>query len=82
MVFCGCGRRMFGGERHNRPYYLCWPRDNNRGRPDKYEGHPRTVYLREDAVLDAVCQRTRKNLGGWTVRPAPAGDPGSRPRRH
>ncbi|MGP4018814.1 recombinase family protein [Saccharopolyspora sp. 5N708] len=54
MVFCGCGRRMFGGQRHNKPYYLCWPRNNNRGRPDKYDGHPKTVYLREDHVLDAV----------------------------
>lgn len=45
---------MFGGQRHNKPYYLCWPRNNNRGRPDKYEGHPKTVYLREDHVLDAV----------------------------
>ncbi|WP_236793284.1 recombinase family protein [Amycolatopsis sp. GM8] len=54
MVFCGCGRRMFGGERHNAAYYLCWPRNNNRGRPDKHAGHPKTVYLREDALLDAV----------------------------
>lgn len=53
MVFCGCGRRMFGGQRH-KPSYLCWPRNNNRGRPDRYEGHPKTVYLREDHVLDAV----------------------------
>lgn len=54
MVFCGCGRRMFGGHRHNSAYYLCWPRNNNRGRPDKYAGHPKAVYLREDAITDAV----------------------------
>ncbi|GDY33904.1 recombinase family protein [Gandjariella thermophila] len=54
MVFCGCGRRMFGNHRHNSAYYMCWPRNNNRGRPDKYAGHPKAVYLREDAILDAV----------------------------
>ncbi len=54
MVFCGCGRRMSGTHRHDTPYYLCWPRGNNRGRPDKYVGHPKAVYLREDAVSDAI----------------------------
>lgn len=54
MVFCGCGRRMFGTHRHNTPYYLCWPRGNNRGRPDKYVGHPKAIYLREDSVSDAI----------------------------
>ena len=54
MVFCGCGRRMFGNHRHERVYYMCWPRNNNRGRADKYEGHPKAVYIREDDVLDAV----------------------------
>jgi site-specific DNA recombinase len=46
MVFCGCGRRAFGNHRHNRAYYMCWPRNNNRGRPDKYAGHPKAVYIR------------------------------------
>jgi site-specific DNA recombinase len=54
MVFCRCGRRMFGNHRHARTYYTCWPRNNNRGRPDTYTGHPKTVYLREDPLLDAV----------------------------
>ena len=27
---------------------------NNRGRPDAYAGHPKSVYLREDALLEAV----------------------------
>jgi site-specific DNA recombinase len=54
MVFCGCGRRMFGNFRHEHTYYTCWPRHNNRGRADNYEGHPKAVYLREDAVMDAV----------------------------
>jgi DNA invertase Pin-like site-specific DNA recombinase len=54
MIFDGCGRRMFGTHRHKAAYYLCWPRNNNRGRPDKYAGHAKAVYIREDAVLDAV----------------------------
>ncbi|WP_255375868.1 zinc ribbon domain-containing protein [Saccharomonospora sp. CUA-673] len=54
MVLCACGRRMFGNQRRNSAYYMCWPRNNNRGRPDTYAGHPKTVYLREDAILDAV----------------------------
>jgi DNA invertase Pin-like site-specific DNA recombinase len=54
MVFCGCGRRMFGNHRHDSGYYMCYPRSNNRGRPDKYTGHPKAVYLREDAILDAI----------------------------
>jgi site-specific DNA recombinase len=45
---------MSGCKRHRRAYYSCWPRGNNRGRPDKHEGHTKAVYLREDAVLDAV----------------------------
>jgi DNA invertase Pin-like site-specific DNA recombinase len=56
IVFCGCGRRMFGNHRHNAAYYMCWPRNNNRGRPDKYAGHPKATYIREDAVLDAVAR--------------------------
>ncbi len=54
MLLHGCNRRMFGTTRHGDTYYLCWPTGNNRGRPDKYAGHPKTVYIREDAVLDAV----------------------------
>jgi site-specific DNA recombinase len=54
MVFSSCGRRMFGNNRHNTTYYMCWPRSNNRGRPDKYAGHPKAAYLRERGVLDAL----------------------------
>ncbi len=54
MVFCGCGRRMYGNHRHNRAYYMCWPKNNNRGRPDTYAGHAKAIYLREEALLDAV----------------------------
>ncbi|GLZ43803.1 hypothetical protein Acsp05_74270 [Actinokineospora sp. NBRC 105648] len=45
---------MNGNVRHQSAYYMCWPKNNNRGRPDKYAGHPKAVYLWEDAVLDAV----------------------------
>ncbi len=54
LVFHGCGRRMSGNHRHNSVYYMCHPRANNRGRPDKYAGHEKAAYIREDAVLDAV----------------------------
>lgn len=53
MVFCGCGRRMFGNHRHDRAYYICWPRNNNRGRADKYEGHPKAVSGVDDRAAQA-----------------------------
>ncbi len=74
MMFCACERRMFGGERHSKPYYLCWPRNNNRGRPDKYEGHPKTVYLREDHVLDAVSRFFAERVFGPNRRELLAAD--------
>ncbi len=54
ILFCGCTRRMDGGIRPGGIYYRCWPRGNNRGRADNYADHPKTVYVREDAILDAV----------------------------
>jgi hypothetical protein len=54
MVFCGCGRRMFGTHHHGITYYLCWPRSNNRGRPNEHAGQRKAVYLREDAILEAI----------------------------
>ena len=54
-VVCDCGRRMMG--HHHKlgyTYYRCYPLSNNRGRPDKYAGHPRTVYVREDAITTTV----------------------------
>ncbi len=55
-LHCECSRRMQGAPRRGHVYYQCWPRGNNRGRPDAYAGHPKTIYIREDAVLDAVSQ--------------------------
>ncbi len=54
MVVHGCGRRMYGNHRHHSTYCMCHPLSNNRGRPDKYAGHEKAAYIREDAVLDAV----------------------------
>lgn len=57
---CWCGRRMNGNQRRNRrhphgyTYYQCWPRANNRGRADRY--HRQAVYIREDALLDALAR--------------------------
>ncbi|GAB3391532.1 hypothetical protein GCM10027360_81850 [Amycolatopsis echigonensis] len=56
LIFCSCGRRMFGAQRPRFAYYVCHPLNNNRGRADKYAGHRKTVYVREDAVADAVAQ--------------------------
>ena len=53
-VLCGCERRMSGNRRPNRTYYSCWPQGNNRGAPPPYPGHPRTVYVREDLLLQAL----------------------------
>lgn len=53
-VLCDCGRRMIGNVRHGRTYYRCHPETNNQGRPDRYVGHPATIYMREDLILDVV----------------------------
>lgn len=74
MVFCGCGRRMFGNHRHNRAYYMCWPKSNNRGRPDTYTGHPKAVYLPEQAILSAVAQFLTDRLFGPRRREILAAD--------
>ncbi len=74
MLFCACGRRMYGNQRHHAAYYTCWPKNNNRGRPDKYAGHPKAVYLREDAVLDAVSGFFADRVFGRQRRPILAAD--------
>ncbi|MFG2374396.1 hypothetical protein ACGFY9_23300 [Streptomyces sp. NPDC048504] len=58
-VLCGmllhaCNRRMFGKHRKGITNYCCQPRANNRGRPDTYTGRPKTAYIREDLLLDAL----------------------------
>jgi site-specific DNA recombinase len=42
--------------RHGITYYRCHPENNNRGRPDKYAGHPATIYMREDLIMTQVNQ--------------------------
>ncbi|TGA95460.1 recombinase family protein [Streptomyces sp. MZ04] len=54
MIHCACGRRLFGNHRHRTTYYTCWPRANNRGRPDVYAGHPKTLYINEADLLEAI----------------------------
>ncbi|WP_248812808.1 zinc ribbon domain-containing protein [Frankia sp. AgPm24] len=56
MIHCTCGRRMFGAVREPSPavWYLCWPRANNRGRDDRFAGHPKSVRIREDILEAAV----------------------------
>ncbi|WP_322769137.1 recombinase family protein, partial [Frankia sp. Cr1] len=56
MIFCAYGRCMIGYiSRPGAPVsYICWPKGNNRGREDKLAGHPKTVRIREDVLLNAV----------------------------
>lgn len=68
LLRCGCGRRMQGVQRHGTPYYTCWPRGNNRGRPDKYEGHAKAIYIREDSLLDAITRFYADRVFGVTRR--------------
>lgn len=54
MVMCPCGRRLQGNQRHKVTYYVCWPRGNNRGRPDAYAPHPKARYVNERALMKAA----------------------------
>jgi hypothetical protein len=47
---------------------MCTPRNNNRGRPDKYADHPKTIYIREDALMDAVSRFFADRLFGASRR--------------
>ncbi|MEU9120122.1 recombinase family protein [Streptomyces sp. NPDC048506] len=53
-VLCACGRRLHGNRRKGITYYTCWPRANNRGRPDTYAQHPKGRYVSEATLLRAV----------------------------
>ncbi|MFF4502998.1 recombinase family protein [Streptomyces sp. NPDC001401] len=53
-VHCFCHRRMRGLVQKRLTYYQCWPKGNNRGRPQAFADHPKTVYIRETALIDAV----------------------------
>ncbi|MEV0225220.1 hypothetical protein [Streptomyces sp. NPDC050704] len=58
MLLHACNRRMFGKRRKGITNDCCQPRANNRGRPDTYAGHPKTTYIREDLLLDALAAST------------------------
>lgn len=55
-VHCGvCAQRMFGKTRHGRAYYSCYPANNNADRLSLYPAdHPRAIYVREDALTEAL----------------------------
>jgi DNA invertase Pin-like site-specific DNA recombinase len=55
-VLCGlCDQRMFGKTRRGRAYYSCYPANNNADRLDRYPPeHPKSVYVREDALVEAL----------------------------
>lgn len=55
-VFCDlCGMRMFGKTRSGLAYYACYPRLNHGpGAEREYPDHPRSVYVREDPILQGI----------------------------
>ncbi len=57
-VICGmCGRRMFGKARKHRTYYVCVPALNHAGKvAERFPGHPTSIWVREDPLLDAVAE--------------------------
>jgi len=61
----GCGPRMLGNARPTRAYYTCWPKGTNRGRSETTNtGHPKSVYIREDLILQAVSDFLADRLFG------------------
>lgn len=55
-VICDlCDRRMFGKTRRHLAYYACEPdHRHHAGRSGWYPGHPSSLWVREDLLLDAV----------------------------
>jgi len=49
-----CNKRMFGKTRQQYTYYTCQLQLDRVGDPESYAGHPRSVYVREDALLELV----------------------------
>jgi len=49
-----CDKRMFGKTRRELAYYTCQPQLDRVGNPQDYADHPRSVYVREDRLLDCV----------------------------
>ncbi|MGW0252170.1 recombinase family protein [Nocardia goodfellowii] len=49
-----CNKRMFGKTRKHYGYYTCQPKLDLVGKPEEYTDHPRSVYVREDALLECL----------------------------
>ncbi|MGI5223760.1 recombinase family protein [Actinoallomurus sp. CA-142502] len=50
-----CGRRMFGKTRHAIAYLACEPqRQHHKGRADWFGDHPKSLWVREEILLEAV----------------------------
>ncbi|MGH3624609.1 MAG: recombinase family protein [Sciscionella sp.] len=49
-----CNKRMFGKTRKQHAYYSCQPQLDRVGNPQDYTEHPRSIYVREDRLLDCV----------------------------
>jgi hypothetical protein len=45
---------MHGKTRHDRAYYSCRPATNNADQLDRYEGHPKSIYVREEHLREAL----------------------------
>jgi site-specific DNA recombinase len=59
-LFCHtCGRRMFGKTRRQTAYYACAPKKGYRP-----AGHPASIWVREDALLDALHAFLAKHVFG------------------
>ncbi|GAB3733921.1 hypothetical protein GCM10027598_58960 [Amycolatopsis oliviviridis] len=65
---------MYGCVRNKAAYYLCQIRNNNRGRPDEYADHQKALYVREDAILDAVTKFFADRVFGQDRRAILAAD--------
>ncbi|MFD7013699.1 recombinase family protein [Streptomyces sp. NPDC059928] len=73
-VFCFCERRAHGNHRKGIIYYVCWPKANNRGRPDSYAGHPKARYVNESKLFKAVARIYSHHLLGPRHRDRLTGD--------
>ncbi|MFI6391503.1 recombinase family protein [Nonomuraea sp. NPDC050540] len=59
-IFCSlCDRRMFGKTRRETAYYTCLP-----ARGYRPEGHPPTVYVREDRLMEGITEFFARNVFG------------------
>jgi hypothetical protein len=63
-VFCAqCRHRMFGKTRHTRSYFGCQPRETRR-REEALRLHQKSVWVREDALLEGVLRFVAERVLG------------------